>query len=75
MSELSVLDATGDTKLIWDRRNQVEVDAAREMFDKLKKKAYLAYTVIGERGDKGTVLNRFDPDAERIIMAPPSIGG
>ncbi len=75
MSELSVLDSSGDTKLIWDRGNEVEVEAARELFAKLKHRQYLAYRVTGLSGDKGEVLHKFDPDAERIIMAPPMVGG
>ena len=75
MSELLVLDQTGDTKLIWDRNNRDEVDAARELFGKLKKKGHLAYTVRGEKGDKGDVIQEFDPTAERIIMSPRLIGG
>ena len=32
MGELSIMDDTGDTKLIWSANNQDEVDAAKEMF-------------------------------------------
>lgn len=72
--EMAVLDETGDTKLIWDEDNQDEVDAAKDMFDKLKKKGYLAYSV-NKKGDKGEVLSKFDASVERIIMAPPMQGG
>ena len=74
MGELSVLDRTGDTKIIWDSAQEAEVDAARATFDDLKKKGYLAYSV-NKKGDKGEVMKKFDPDAERIIMAPPLVGG
>lgn len=74
MSELCVLDRTGDTKLIWDSAQDDEVEAARRTFDDLKKKGYLAYSV-NKKGDKGEVMKKFDPDAERIIMAPALVGG
>ena len=72
--EMAVMDSTGDTKLIWEEENRDEVEAAREMFDSLKKKGYLAYAV-NKKGDKGDVLDRFDPSAEKIIMSPQLKGG
>lgn len=73
--ELAIMDHTGDTKLLWDSDNKDEVDNARESFNRLRKKGYLAYAVKGKNGDKGEQLKEFDPDAERIIMAPPLGGG
>ena len=72
--ELRILDRTGDTKIIWDSAQDDEVAAARKMFTDLRKKGYLAYTV-GKKGEKGEVITTFDPDAERIIMAPAMVGG
>lgn len=74
MSELRVMDRTGDTKTIWDKDNATEVEVARETFAKLKKKGYLAYRVKKD-GEKGEVIKEFDPDAEKIILAPPMAGG
>ena len=74
MGELAVLDQTGDTKLMWDKSNQVEVDAAKDLFKKLKKKNYIAYTVKDD-GTKGRVISEFDVNLERIIMAPHIVGG
>lgn len=72
--EMCVLDDTGDTKIIWDSDKPEEVAAARETFDKLKAKGYLAYSV-DKKGEKGEVIRKFDPDAEKIILAPQTIGG
>lgn len=72
--ELIILDHTGDTKLIWDPEKAEEVEHARETFSKLKKKGYLAYSV-NRKGDKGEVLKEFDPDAEKMILAPATVGG
>jgi len=75
MNTMHVLDLTGDTKIIWDRRNSEEVGAARVTFNRLRKNnRYLAYKV-GPSGDKGEVITEFDPDAEKIILAPTMVGG
>lgn len=74
-SVIEIMDPTGDTKLIWDASSDDEVDNARRTFDDLKGKGFIAYSVKGKRGEKGEVLQAFDPDAERIIMAPPMQGG
>jgi len=72
--QLRVMDGTGDTKLIWEEDNEVEVDAARELFNKLRGKGYNAYAVK-ENGKKGELINKFEPAAEKIILAPPMSGG
>jgi len=74
IGELTVLDHTGDTKLVWDSAQDDEIEAARKMFNDLKKKGYAAFSVT-KKGDKGELLKAFDPDAERIIMAPALQGG
>ena len=74
MGELSIMDDTGDTKLIWSANNQDEVDAAKEMFKNLKKKKYVAYSVK-ENGKKNEIIHDFDPNLEAIIMIPPIVGG
>lgn len=75
MSELNVMDLTGDTKFMWSRNNPEEVKAAREHFDMLKKKGYYAYKVVGSEGAAGEIIHNFDPDLERITMHPRPIGG
>lgn len=74
MGELRELGPQGDTKIIWDADKQAEVEVAESAFDDLKKKGYYAYKVK-KGGDKGRVINTFDPDAEKIIMALPMRGG
>lgn len=72
--ELAVLDKTGDTKLIWDRHNADEVNAAERTFDDLKAKGFTAYSVRKD-GEKSEVISSFDSTAERIIMVPRMVGG
>jgi len=69
-SEMAIVDGTGDTKLIWDAENADEVENAKETFDRLKKKGYMAFEVTGKDGEKGKVMKTFNPKAERVIMAP-----
>ena len=74
MGNMEVMDTTGDTKLSWDAENEAEVDAARTLFNNLKKKNYLAYSV-GRLGKKDELIHKFDSDLEKIIMIPPVVGG
>jgi len=71
---IAVLGSSGDTKSIWDKSNEDEVENARDTFDKLKKKGYLAFSV-NKDGSKGVQMSTFDPDAERMIMVPQMQGG
>lgn len=70
-----VLNSRGDTKIMWDRRNAEEVRAAREHFRELLGKHYLAFRAEGREGTRGEQIREFDPDIERIIMVPRSVGG
>lgn len=72
--ELIILDRSGDMKLIWSADKAAEIETAREMFEKMKKKGYLAYTV-NKKHEKGEVIRSFDPDVEKIIMTPAMQGG
>jgi hypothetical protein len=72
---MNILTGAGDTKIIWDSEKRDEVDAARNHFDDLLKKKYLAFRAEGREGSRGEQIKRFDPDLERIIMVPPSVGG
>lgn len=73
-AELRVLDASGDTKTIWDPENADEVAVAKATFDALKAKRYLIYSV-GKDGKKNTAMSAFDPDAGKLIAVPPVVGG
>lgn len=71
---LSVIGVEGDVKTSWSKDSPVEVEVARAAFDTLKAKGYLAFSVE-ERGEKGSKIDEFDPNLERIIMFPPVVGG
>jgi len=72
---MCVMTGAGDTKILWDSSNRVEVDAARDHFNDLVKKRYLAFKAEGREGTRGSQIRDFDPNLERIIMVPPSVGG
>ena len=73
--QLRIMDCEeGDLKVIWDSEKQDEIDAAKEQFEKLIKKGYIAYKV-GEKGKPSTQIKKFDPDLEKIIMSPQVVGG
>jgi len=72
--EMSILDHTGDTKLIFDPDNEAEVENARETFNRLKKKGFIAYRVQ-DGGSKGEIMTEFDATAKKIILSPALRGG
>lgn len=74
MSELQVLDKTGDTRLQWNKKNSDEIAAAKKKFDEFKAKGYLSYSV-DEAGKPAEVLHAFDPNEQRITLTPPLKGG
>jgi hypothetical protein len=74
MAFLIILDETGDSRIQWDRSNPEQVAAARARFDELRAKRYLAYRV-NAKGGQGEVIDKFDPDAERIILHQQMVGG
>jgi hypothetical protein len=75
MGQMAVMGREGDTKLIWDKNQDAEVENAKATFDRLTKAGYMAYSVKGRNGEKDEQIRAFDPDAERIILAPPLQGG
>jgi hypothetical protein len=75
MSYLSVLNERGDTKLAtWNPANETEIQVAKEKFNELVvHKGYAAYEL--QPNDQGVALREFNPRAERIYLAPRTVGG
>lgn len=73
-SELAVMGHEGDTKIIWSRDNDTEIAVARAAFDKLKKDGYTIYRT-DKKGEASEKMDKFDPDAERLIAVPRVVGG
>lgn len=74
MGEMSMMGNKGDVRVTWDARNPTEVTLAKEQFESGIKRNMLAYRVRAN-GDRGERIREFDPDAERIILAPQMAGG
>lgn len=74
MGILRVMDHTGDTETPWDKTNPASVETAERMFADLMAKKHIAHKPSGD-GSPGTLLKKFDPDAEEIIFNPPLQGG
>lgn len=71
---MKVMDGSGDQHIMWDSQRPAEVDAARASFKALRDKGYNAYAV--QNGERvGIPIREFDPNAEKIIMAPAMRGG
>lgn len=72
---LQVMDRQhGDYRIMWDRSKPEEVLEARHTFERLRGQRYLAYTV-SEDGTRGETVRDFDPEAQRVILAPQLQGG
>lgn len=74
MPTMSILDSTGDTRVEWNPNNAAEVEIARKSFDQAKKKKMLIYKTRAD-GSRGELLRNFDPQAERIVCTPQTVGG
>lgn len=72
---LSITDASGDTRIMWDPRNKDEVATAEAAFNAAKEKGMLAYSVDTETGGQGEVIRKFDKKAGKIIMVRQLVGG
>jgi len=74
MGEMRILDGSGDTKQVWDPDNEDEVQAAKELFNKLIKKGYSAYRV-GSKGAKAGRMEEFEAEEGKMILVPAVKGG
>jgi hypothetical protein len=74
-SVASIPDETGDTRHMWDKNNPDEVVAARTLFEEMTAKGYRAYKAEGKRGDRGDLMRKFDPAAERVIFFRANVAG
>lgn len=71
----AVLDATGDTKHLWNSDIPAEVAAAKALFESLTAAGYSAFRVTDKKGEAGEQVRTFDPSHERLIFTPRMQGG
>lgn len=74
MSTMHVLDRTGDTRIEWNPNVPAEVEMARQAFEAAQAKRYLTYRTT-RSGARGEQIREFDPNAERIVCSPQTVGG
>lgn len=81
MGVLHCLSTEGDQTVAWDsqRVSTGDLDAleavreAERIFEEARRKGATAFSV--KPGETATVLERFDPDAEEIVVIPRVQGG
>lgn len=75
MGELRVMGQKGDSRHMWNPDNKDEVAAAKRIWDDLVgKKKFLGFKVKKD-GEPGERMREFDPQAGKLIIAPPMSGG
>lgn len=74
MGEMRILCSEGDLKVVWTEDVEAEIEAARKQFNDLKKKGYKAY-YVKDKGRKGDLMERFDAEAQKMILVPAIMGG
>lgn len=76
MSEMRILGRSGDEAVTWTVEDKVATQSAAEVFAKHMLNGGLAFSMPAEKGSKpGIMIEEFDPNAERIILAPVISGG
>ena len=74
MGSMQVLFEEGDNQLSWDPSIPEEVRAARSTFEQYVKKGYIACR-LDKGGSRGTLIEKFDPEAEEILLLAMLEGG
>jgi len=81
MGMMRILTSLGDRTVVWDEtRAEVgdpeALEAVREaerIFEEQRRKGATAFRV--SRGNPARRMDRFDPEAERVVMVPGVVGG
>ncbi len=81
MATMHVLSNLGDRTVTWDAEKASTGDAeakeavreAERIFEEARKHGATAFSILP--GRPATVLERFDPEAERIMVIPRVQGG
>lgn len=75
VGEMRILSDKGDTRVTWNARDTDEVEAARAQFQTLVDRGFRAFAVEAGSGGKGEMITEFNPDTQKVILAPPMAGG
>jgi hypothetical protein len=73
---LTIPSSNGDTRVMWDTRDEASVAEVRRVFDEMVKANHmLAEKVTEAAGHQGEQIRDFDPEAEVIVVHRPLAGG
>lgn len=67
---IAVQGLNGDTKHIWNPKNEIETEAAKVLFDKLVSEGYLAFR-LSRINRRGKPMTDFAPKAGRAVFVAP----
>lgn len=81
MSILRVMGSSGDRSVRWDVQSVLEGDAearaavaeAERLFEEARARGATAFRVVP--GRPAERLDRFDPEADQIVVVPQIVGG
>ena len=60
----------GDKRVVWDSGSLAEIQAAKEMFDNLRKEGLMPFRVgVGGKAS-AEEMTEFDPLAEQVLFLP-----
>ena len=73
VSTVAVGDAVeGDLRITWRKNNLEETALAEKTFQEYINRGWIA---VGEASGKKMQIFKFNPDLERIVLAPLMVGG
>lgn len=75
MGVMAVMGRQGDSKIMWNPHNRDETNAAKKTWDELVGKKKFAGFLVKNDGEPGERIYAFDPEAAKLIIAPPLGGG
>lgn len=71
--ELIVLNSQGDSRVSWETGDAPSIAKAMAEFDRLVGLGYRGAKM--DTPESGTMIDKFDPSAERLTMVPPIHAG
>jgi len=71
-SAIAVMSEAGDTKYLWDPKNPLEVEMAKEHFKKMRENGFLVFKLTPFLHRKGKEVKRFHPQGKGYLFVPPA---
>ena len=74
MGILQILNGNEEEKYFWNPLSPVETRIAREKFEDCVRQGFIACKIF-KKGEPGTQITEFDPEAEEIFVLGLADGG